>query len=151
MFSFFIVFRMTLFETDPFNFLLEEAECAAAARAPFVVLRIAQARGFEYVNDSGFIDASLAEGEFHNHILGFCRIPFAILLVGSDCHIGENFVSCSQPWLDPLLEWRQFKLAGTPASLRAREEMVEFTQPKAKVAAGIKPFNGFAQIAFESP
>ena len=45
--GFFERFGMALFESDPLDLLLEKAEGAAATGAPFVVLGISNARGFE--------------------------------------------------------------------------------------------------------
>ena len=55
-------FGMLLPEPDPFDLLLKKTECAAAARAPFVVFREAKPRAVENLKHAALVYARILKG-----------------------------------------------------------------------------------------
>ena len=102
--GFFERIRVLMLEAHPFDLLLEEAEGAAAARPPFVVIGQTEVRRVKQIDHAGLVDAMLPKGIFHFEIGmgGVIAEPFG--LIDPDRDIAENSFAAFQMGLKPVLE-----------------------------------------------
>ena len=102
--GFFERIRVLALEAYPFDLLLEEAEGAAAARTPFVVIGQTKARRIEQIDHPRLVDTVLAEGICHFEIGLGGVIAEAFGLIGADGDIAENSFAAFEMGLKPVLE-----------------------------------------------
>ena len=95
---------MLLHKPHPFDLLLEETECAAAARPPLVIVGQADPGCLQNVKHAGFVHARLTEGKANGHVGMGGGVALPVILVGADGDIADDHGACLQRWLQPLLE-----------------------------------------------
>src|SRR3546814_17450523 len=77
----------------------------------------------------------------HLHI-GLCGlIAFTGRLISANGNIGMNDRAGIEIAAQPLLEWPQFQLAGTPACTGRGQEITIFLEPEIEVAVGVQPLD----------
>ena len=102
--GFFERVRMLPEQVHPFHLLLEEAERAAAARPPSIVVRKADACAVEQPDHSALVDSFLAQGENNLEVRMRRLQPFPMVLVGPDRHVAVDRGAGVQIGAQPLLE-----------------------------------------------
>ena len=130
------VARVPLLQPDPLYLLLEKTKGAAAAGTPFVVSRQSQAGAFQYIQHPAFVDAGVFQRQPDDEVVVRGRVSFPVLFISPNRDIAVHGVAIVKARPDPLLEGAQLQLAGAPARLRRRQEVVVLLQPEVEVPVG---------------
>ena len=139
---------MALFKARPLRLALEEAEVAARARPPLVILRQARPGVVQDAEDVFLADTVVLEG-VHGLDLRLVRDVAVAVLVGADGDVGQN-AAAGELRLEPVLERLQLQHGRTPAHPGRRQIVVVDLQVVAERAVRVQPRDRLAQERFQS-
>src|SRR4051812_11569452 len=106
---------MFLGEPDPFYLLLKKAECASGARAPAIIVGLADGGCFQQIDHPSSINASGAQGKVNSHVRVGSLVAVPVSLVGADGNVGMNNHAAVEVSLEPLFQRTQLELPRAPA------------------------------------